>query len=309
MKTADRRHQQGSILIVVLILMMVTVSLALYAVSLSRDCVATSRQLLDNLQCRLESGSVIEKIKYLGAIGRFGPSYLESVSVNKEFPLQMNIRGEPITVGNSEVRLIDSGGRCGLWPPNPEMVKRMVLAGGGSPEEGAVAADSLLDWVDADDLKHLNGAESFYYQSDHSLGYLPRNNPFIQMVGELELIRGFRGKVFELVKGEIVETVSGKINYNTADPLMLAALLNIGADRAASLVRLRNIRGFITEAEILAQTGNNLTLVDEYITSVPSMTLAVDIRTRIGDAGDAVNAIISFKPGREKAFVVEKYSE
>ena len=189
-----KSSRRGSVLIIVLILMMVSVSLALYTVSVSRDIVTTSGQLMDNLQARLESGSVLEKLKYIGGTGRFSSWNLANSSASKEFPLQLNLRSAPIQVGNSELRLQDGAGKLGLWPPNTYMLKKLLLANGIKSMEAAVAADSLLDWIDEDDFKHLNGAETYYYRSEKSLAYGPRNDKFIQTLAELELIRGVPGR-------------------------------------------------------------------------------------------------------------------
>jgi general secretion pathway protein K len=289
--------------------MIVAVSLALYTVSLSRDMVNTSRQLLDKLQAKLEAGSVMEKVKYIGSTGRFSSWQLENLSGCRDFPLQLNLRGTPINTGNSELRLIDSAGRLGLWPPHPDLLKKLLLANSMKDSEADIVTDSLLDWIDADDLKRLNGAEKYYYRTEQSLAYQPRNDSFIQTLGELELIRGFRGKVFDLVKDEVIETASSAFNINTADAPLLAAALGIDLESARRLVQLREKKGVVSYPDIMAAGGNGLTLMDEYVTFFPSFTVALDIRTRINEAGDSMHAIVRFRPNTEKPFTVEKFDE
>jgi type II secretory pathway component PulK len=204
---------------------------------------------------------------------------------------------------------MDSAGRLGLWPPNNEILKRVLLLGGVKVADANVAADSLLDWIDEDDLKHLNGAEKYFYRSENSLGFEPRNNRFIQSVEELELIRGFRGKAYDLVREELLDTAPGILNINTADALVLAAALDVDLESAQRLVQVREKKGIVTYVDLVGLTGKGLTFMDEYITTIPSMTLDVDIRTRFNEAGDSVRALVRFKSERDRPFTVEKYQE
>jgi general secretion pathway protein K len=307
--TRSKRRQQGSVLIIVLILMMISVSLALYTVSVSREITKTSAQLLDNLQARLESGSALEKLKYIGSTGRFTSWNLENLSGNKDFPLQLNLRDNPLTVGNCELRLQDSAGKLSLWYPHYDILKNLLLAKGVSSADSSVANDSLMDWIDEDDLKRLNGAESYYYKMEQSRPYGARNDRFLQTTGELALVKGFQGQVYDLVKDEMLETVTGSFNFNTADANLLSAVLGTGLQEAQSLVQLREKKGILLPAELIAAGGNGLTLTDDYFSMFPSMKVAVTIASRINEAGDSVRAIVSFRPGKERPFTVEKFEE
>ena len=279
----SKPRQRGSVLIIVLILMTVSVSLALYTVSVSRDIVTASAQLLDNLQARLDSGSALEKLKYIGATGRFSTWNLENLSASKEFPLQLNLRGTPITLGNSQLRLQDTAGKLGIWPPHGDTLRKLLLLGGVKPDQVAIAVDSLQDWVDADDLKHLNGAEEYYYRSEQGLGYGPRNDP--------------------------VESGGGSLNLSTADTQLMAAVLNIDPESARRLVQLRDKKGVLARTDLLGTGGNGLTFIDESFIDYPSKKLIVDIDTRVNDAGDSLHAIISFQPATDRLFTIEKLTE
>ena len=83
--------------------------------------------------------------------------------------------------------------------------------------------DAWLDWIDQDELKHINGAEKAYYKKKN-LGYEPRNGPLVT-VEELRLIKGL-DEVFRDVDLESVFTLYGgraAVNPNTAtrDALMM----------------------------------------------------------------------------------------
>lgn len=103
--------------------------------------------------------------------------------------------------------------------------------------------NSVKDWIDSGDdeaITGLNGAESDYYQ-ELDPPYVCRNGPLIH-IGELALIRGVTTEYFQLAGGvsgisrymtvfgmsEMDNnkfTYEGKININTADLPVLAALL------------------------------------------------------------------------------------
>jgi type II secretory pathway component PulK len=301
--------EKGSVLIIVLVLMMVAMSLALYTVSLSRDMVATSQQLQDQLQAKLDTTSTLEKIVYIGTTGRFSSWNIENMSANREFPVQLNLRSTPFMVGNSQVRLQDSAGRLGLWPPNTTYLKVMLRHFGIKPAEVETAIDSLLDWVDDDDFKHLNGAESYFYRAEQTRKYLPRNDRFIQAVDELSLIKGWRGAVYEAIRNEIIPTATVTLNMNTADAFLLSGMLDLSRESAGQLIQLREKNGVISRVDLMVAAPNALTNMDEYITNFPSLTVAVDIRTTIGVSSDLQRAVISFKQNKDQPYTIESFEE
>ena len=306
----SRAKERGSALIIVLILMTVTISLALYTVSLSREIVSSSQNLQDKLQARLESGSLVEKLHYIGSTGRFTSWNLENINAYRDIPLLLNLRGTPLTIGNSQVRLQDSAGRLGIWPPHTHYLAVMLRNANLKPGVVDVAVDSLLDWNDQDDLKHLNGAESYFYRSQSGLPYLPRNDRFIQTVGELELIRGWRGEVFESAGKEIMESsATSNFNLNTADAPLLSALLNINITSARNLVVQRERTGSLSYDSVMALAPNALTNAGETITSFPSLAVEINIRTTIGAASDALRTIVNFQQQNNRPFTVEVFND
>jgi type II secretory pathway component PulK len=303
------RSEQGSVLIIVLVLMMVATALALYTVSLSRDMVTTSRQLADKLQARLDSASALEKVLYIGTTSRFSSWNIENSNSNCGFPARLNLRNTPFMVGASQMRLQDSAGRIGLWSPNTYILKGMLHNAGIKPGDVETAMDSLLDWVDEDDLKHLNGAESYYYRAELDRKYRPRNDRFVQAVDELALVKGWRGPVFDALRNEILPTFSAALNLSTSDAALLSGLLDIGSEAAGQLIKIREKNGLLSRADLMAYAPNALTNMDEYITNFPSLTVAVDVRTTIGESGDKQCAIVNFKQRKERPYTIETFEE
>jgi general secretion pathway protein K len=97
--------------------------------------------------------------------------------------------------------------------------------------EARTIIDSLIDWIDADDgdWEQELGAESSYYQSLKT-PYPCKNGP-IEFIEELLLVKGITPELFYGTKDHpgldrllTTQGTDGKININTADPLLLQAL-------------------------------------------------------------------------------------
>lgn len=119
--------------------------------------------------------------------------------------------------------------------------------------EPITIVDSMKDWLDSGDddaITGLNGAESEYYQ-DLDPPYSCRNGPFTH-IGELVLVRGvipelFYGAeksqgvsrfitVFGMTKSGESFAYDGKININTAELPVLAAILPLGHQELAQVI-------------------------------------------------------------------------
>lgn len=85
--------------------------------------------------------------------------------------------------------------------------------------------DSLIDWVDQDDLPEPAGAESLYYQS-LSPAYRTANRA-LSALGDLRLVKGFTPEIVEKLSRYVtVYPLQGgmPVNINTADPIVIQAL-------------------------------------------------------------------------------------
>jgi hypothetical protein len=139
-----------------------------------------------------------------------------------------------------------------------QVLHRLLYKGAGIQmgTERDIIVDSILDWMDADDLHKLNGAEDDYY---HSLDppYDCKDGPF-DTVDELLLVRGVTKQILygtkgnseeeketETAPGEIKENYPGiakflsvwggrRFNNYTADPTTLE--IKYGEDRAEQLI-------------------------------------------------------------------------
>lgn len=121
------------------------------------------------------------------------------------------------------------------WTVNEEQKKIWLnLLGaeefGLGEDETQHIVEAIIDWIDEDDEPlGFGGAESSYYQGLDT-PYTPRNGP-MEFVEELLLVKGITSELYygtDETPG-IVNLVTphgrdGKININTADPVVLGAL-------------------------------------------------------------------------------------
>ncbi len=120
--------------------------------------------------------------------------------------------------------------------------------------------DPLLDWLDKDDDKRMEGAEDFHYQSLEK-PYLCGNGPFISP-GQIKLVKGL-GKISlfgeEQEKGlddYLTIYSDGKININTAPKLVLQSLSEaIDKGVAENILEYRKENNFETIQDIRKVPG------------------------------------------------------
>jgi general secretion pathway protein K len=122
---------------------------------------------------------------------------------------------------------------------------RLLELFGVPPDKRDALLDCLEDWIDTDDLNKLNGAEDVYYQALER-PYTARNGP-LRTLGELNLVKGWNEVLDARLKdgatfGDFltVSPTEGKININTASPMVLLTLSpQIDESLAGQVVSLR----------------------------------------------------------------------
>lgn len=130
--------------------------------------------------------------------------------------------------GRLSYRISDEESRINLNRASQAVLDRLLTELEVDKLDRDVIVDSILDWIDANELHRLNGAESDYY-----LGlpapYRAKNRPF-DSVEELAQVKGVTP---ELLYGTpdrpglaefLTVAGSGRVNLNTASPTVLRAL-------------------------------------------------------------------------------------
>lgn len=114
-----------------------------------------------------------------------------------------------------------------------------------------IITDSILDWLDEDDLHHINGAEKDYYATLPE-PYEPKNGSF-ESIEELTLIKGIIPQIFELLRDHLTIYGSGRINVNFASKEVLLCVPAITEEIAKAIIYYRGKKGKIAKIDDLKE--------------------------------------------------------
>ena len=144
-----------------------------------------------------------------------------------------------------------------------------------------IITDSILDWVDEDDLHHVNGAEKNYYSSLPE-PYEPKNGAF-EIIEELTLVRGVTPQVFELLREHVTIYGAGKINVNFASREVLLSVPDITPELVDAIIQYRDENGKIEKFRDLKELfrgygiiGKSFQEMTKYLTVYDSSFLTIN---------------------------------
>jgi general secretion pathway protein K len=141
----------------------------------------------------------------------------------------------------------------GLTDKNREFLVNFLRKRDVDAFEADTIADSILDWVDADDFTHVNGAEDGYYGSLPD-PYKSKDAPF-SSIEEMVLVQGVTPEIFENIKDFI--TVYGdkqiSINVNIVSKEILSSIPGLSDDIADELSLYIEENGSISDQEELKE--------------------------------------------------------
>jgi general secretion pathway protein K len=202
---------------------------------------------------------------------------------------QIDFAGSQLTI-----RITDERGKIPINHLEDDTAGQMLEQAGLSGDQLAVARDSLLDWIDDDDLPRANGAEAAYYAP---LGIAPRNGG-LASVDELARIRGFTPSLVNQLRPYVtVDPASQRFDSTHAQPRAMAVMSTGGASSPEYIEHQRELAGQQEELEMTRPNG---------IFSHP-MTIAVDAQAPGG--GHAHHEIIVAITGRsEQPYLIHSAS-
>lgn len=116
------------------------------------------------------------------------------------------------------------------------ILERIFRQWGLKPLDAESVVDAMMDWVDADDLKRLKGAEHRDYQ-EMGLADRPYNHDFLSL-DEAALVSGMEQveQMHPNWRDEFTVFGQGQLDLNEATAQRIAVLLNVEESRAESLV-------------------------------------------------------------------------
>jgi len=167
--------------------------------------------------------------------------------------------------GDTAVRLQDNRGLLNLNIVNDDRLDRFLSLMGAPAARRAALIDALRDYIDDDDLKHLNGAETADYAA---AGLPPPRNAKLVTPMEAKSIFGW-ADVPQLWQDNLLPrlaTTSGSfsLNPNTASWQTLATMRGMTPEGAQAIIQARKIAPIVNAGQIEALTGIRI-ITDPYL--------------------------------------------
>ena len=145
-------------------------------------------------------------------------------------------------------------------------------------DTGRALIDALRDYVDADDLRRLNGAEAAQYRALHLPD--PRNEP-LQSPLELREVYGWAAQTSLWRSGNLLELVTtdggARVNVNTAPFGVLVTLPGVSPEAARAIIEHREIE-LISPAWMDRMLGTRYDTIPSLLLTVPLAAVRVTQR-------------------------------
>jgi general secretion pathway protein K len=194
-------------------------------------------------------------------------------------------------------------GEDGLINPNVllqkvdrETFRRIFHSWGMNLQQADKLIDAMLDWVDADDFKHINGAE----KKEYGFNGMPFNRPF-RNIEEMSMVRGMQEveQAYPEWRTWFSVYASGMLDVFDARPEVISAVLGVDLRRAQSFRSQRLGRdGIMNTPDDLPRDPSVLGLLgipagspQSSFVSVQSTTQRIVIRVRVGDLERELSAV------------------
>ncbi len=235
----------------------------------------------------------------------------------------VRIDGRPYTgslgPGTYTFRLLSESGKIDVnkMTDLTGMVLKNLLLNFKVPQETAdIIVDSILDWIDTDNLRRLNGAEDEYYLS-LPVPYRARNAP-LDTLEELLLVKGVTPAILfgnSEQKGIIyyltIYGTSSKININAAPREVLAALPGITPEAVQRMIDQRERVEFKSVQDIQAVSGLNLSTFGQYIDMAETNVYSIESTGFLGGQkqGYGIRAVVSAETTIPRFFYYKTPSE
>jgi len=201
---------------------------------------------------------------------------------------------------NCDVHISDESGKININKitdeTRPSFIK-FLLALKVEEHVAQIITDSILDWVDDDDLHHVNGAEKNYYMSLPE-PYEPKNGLF-ELIEELTLVKGVTPQIYEMLREHVTVYGAGKINVNFASKEVLLYVPDITPEIVDAIIQYRDENGKIEKFKDLKEVfrefgivGSSFQEITKYLTVYDSNFLTI---TALASPETSENSFSSYK--------------
>lgn len=180
----------------------------------------------------------------------------------------------------------DSGTKININTASADGLRRFLVTGGIADRTADIAAQSIVDWRDPDDLHHPRGAEAEWYRIAGT-GVSPPNDN-IASLDELHVVRGVDARVLDALKRDGTVHGVGVVNVNAAPFPVLTSLPGMSAEAAAAVVARRSLRpidsllDFVQTIPVPAREGverSAASIAEQLAYTVQAVELRVEARS------------------------------
>ena len=247
---------------------------------------------------------------------------------NKAWRAEGNIYEINASDANIRVRLFSEVGKIDINKADQTLLQNLMTFAPVDTDHQSKLVNAILDWRDADDLVHIDGAEKEEYQQA-GLNYQPSNKPF-ESTEELQLILGMNKSVLSWLEPLVtVYSKQPQVTMTLASREVLQVIPGVDAGLLDSYIfmRLENAKNDLPAPTFpvskrddnSAETNNVLTLVSEaLIDDGSSASLSVVIK-KSDNGGRTPFQILKWQPvtattkslftDAMSELVVKKYAE
>ncbi len=270
------KRDGGAALVTTLLISLIIITVAMLVTRLVRAKVSLAIELKQSLRAEVNAENILQEALFILSTNRFNPRGIKWQE--QEDTREWYFDGTAVSMPGRSLEIRDTNGIFTLWPVNFEHLDRLFRQNGISDSDRRIFMDSLRDWLDRDNFKHINGAEELEYKS-MGRDYVPRNDYF-QSREELLLINGMTREIWNVIKSEIKMNLGYYINPLTLPDRLMPVFFEAGEERIGQLLELKK-RGELNEI-------NFFTLFPEhneswYISFFPSRRLIIRGRGSEGD--------------------------
>lgn len=315
--------ESGFALVICMLIALIIITIGMSFTYRVKQKLRVAQQMKDRLQADLRTWSAYQQVLYelstslfLGShfpAGSFDEnSFLANPATKAMTPAGLgaveptrpviNFHGEKVTWDEGvTVTLQDTAGKVPLLGDDPVLLRRLLEYHQVPSDQVNRIIDSLEDWQDADDLKRLNGAESWQYKI-MGVNYVPRNYT-CQTMDELLLTWGMTREILDLVRPDMVYFSGGVFNYMNASATLIRASFYPNLSFADKILEARS-KGILTSQFLTQGLGLGL---DEESSPYPGRRVEISVEGRYGGSISRMTVLLNRTATMKAPFQVESW--
>jgi type II secretory pathway component PulK len=213
------------------------------------------------------------RVPQQGAYTALNQKWANGPAGTNELLIGIELEGNQLGIGEFSIRIVDMERKFNLSAIRDErnsmIFERALQMIGVDPVDVSTIVDSYLDWVDPDNQKHIQGAESdFYARFNPAAPYVAKNG-LMDDISEMLLLKGMRAEIYygskrtgvsagrvglpaealPLMPGAVsvglvdlfttISTAGMGVNVNTASPEVLQLLPGMDSALAQAIIQTR----------------------------------------------------------------------